>query len=253
MENSEDLAQEALKFLELAQELEEKKDFENAIAQYQKAADFLKRSGFLMHRLNDVYERIEELTNYIKQDQIIQRAQVQTQIEKLQEQAFSILEGAKKLEFDGFFEDAIEQYNSAITLLTQAGWSGVQLYNLELKKNDLRNELERQKVIQEHEELLPGQQVQLLTKEKPQVVGIFGEKVSADKAKSIDEFRIMKKRQEDLQNQAFAHIDKAKTFEKEKKFDTAILNYEQAISLLNSIGWHSQTQNIQTIIQKLKK
>ena len=240
MENSEDLAQEALKFLELAQELEEKKDFENAITQYRKASDFLKRSGFLMHRLNDVYERIEELTNYLKQDQIIQRAQVQTQIEKLQDQAFSILEGAKKLEFDGFFEDAIEQYNSAITLLTQAGWSGVQLYNLELKIKDLRNELERQKVTQEHEkedEFLPEQQVQLLTKEKPQVVGIFGEKVSADKAKSIDEFRIMKKHQEDLQKQAFTHIDKAKMSEKEKKFDTAILNYEQAIDLLNSIGW----------------
>ena len=51
----------------------------------------------------------------------------------------------------------------------------------------------------------------------------------------MEQFKVMKNHEEDIQNQAFAHIDKAKVFENEKKFGTAILNYEHAVELLNSI------------------
>ena len=256
LQNSEELAREAIKFLELAQKFEEEKNAEKAISHYQKAAEFLKQSGFLMHRIKDVYGRIEALNNYLKQDQLIQHTQEQTKVEKLQDQAFALLEGAKKFEFEGFLEDAIQQYMSAITLLIQSGWSEVSLENLKLKIKNLTDDIKRQKLMQQDQQKeleLSEEYTQTLLEKKSQVAGFFGEKASADKVKSIEKFRAQKKLEEDLQNQAFDLIDKAKMFEKEKKFENAIMNYERAIELLNSIGWNAQTQNIQTILKKLRK
>ena len=146
MQNPEELAQEALQFLELAQKFEEEKNAEEAISNYQKAVEFLKISGYLMHRINDIYERIEELKDFIKQKRLYQQTQIKTQVEQLQDQAFALLEGAKKLESDGFFEDAIQQYISAINLLNQSGWSETQLENLRLKIKDLSDTLKRNKL-----------------------------------------------------------------------------------------------------------
>ena len=44
-----------------------------------------------------------------------------------------IIDRATELESNGSFQDAIERYNSAIKLLTQAGWSESQLQNLKMK------------------------------------------------------------------------------------------------------------------------
>ena len=54
MQNPEELAQEALNFLELAQKFEEEKNAEQAISNYQRAVEYLKQSGYLMHRINDI-------------------------------------------------------------------------------------------------------------------------------------------------------------------------------------------------------
>lgn len=252
LQNPEDLAQEALNLLEIAQKFEEEKDIEEAISNYQKAADFLKQSGFLMHRIQEIYDRIGELKDFIHKETLYQRTQAKAQIEQLQDQAFSILEGAKKLEFDGFFEDAIQQYLSAINLLIDAGWSETQLENLKQKINTLVKELKQQKSIQPGKVELK-EVPQIVPEEKPQIVDMFGKKSSIEKAEVIEKFRTKKKHEEDIQNEAFVHIDAAKMFEEDKKFDNAILNYERAIELLNSIGWYLQSQKIQTIIEKLKR
>ncbi|MFX1385870.1 MAG: hypothetical protein ACFE9M_01520 [Promethearchaeota archaeon] len=255
MKNPEDIAQEALKFLELAQEFEEEKNLEEAISQYQKAADFLKQSGFLMHRIQEIYDRIGELKDFIQKETLYQRTQAKVQMEQLQDQAFTLLEGAKKLEFDGILEDAIQQYLSAINLLVEAGWSEIQLENLKLKINKLARDLEQQKSFQQYQqEQVELEEVpQVVPDEKPQVVGMFGQKTSVEKAEVIDKLIAKKKHEEDVQSEAFAYIEAAKMFEKDKKFDNAIMNYERAVELLNSIGWKVQTQKIQTIIEKLKK
>ena len=130
MQNPEGLAQKAIISLELAQKFEEEKNIQQAISNYENAVEFLKQSGYLMHRINDIYERIEELKNSLKKEKIYQQAQIKTQVEQLQDQAFALLEGAKKLEFDGFFEEANQQYSSAINLLSQSGWSETQLENI---------------------------------------------------------------------------------------------------------------------------
>jgi hypothetical protein len=256
MQNPEFLAQEALKFLELAQKFEEEKSVENAISHYQKAADFLKQSGFLIHRIQEIYDRISELKEFTQKEALYQRAQAKTQIEQLQDQAFTLLEGAKKLEFDGFFEDAIQQNLSAINLLAQAGWSEAQLKNIKSKINKFAKDLEDKKSIQEVQEQeieLKQQETRIIPEEKPEVVGMFGQKSSVEKAEVIERFKAKKKHEEDIQNQAFAHLDAAKMFEKDKKFNNAIMNYERAIELLDSIGWSAQIKNIQMLIEKLNK
>jgi len=256
MQNPEELAQEALKFLELAQKFEAEKNAEQAISNYQRAVEYLKQSGYLMHRINDIYERIEELKNFLKQEKMYQQTQIISQVEQLQDQAFALLEGAKKLESDGFFEDAIQQYISAINLLNQSGWSETQLENLRLKIKDLSDILKKEQVIHQRQqkELTPPEEyLQKIEDRKPEVVGMFGETASREKSESIARYRSRKMQEEETQNHAFAHIDKAKEFEKERKFDKAIMNYESAIELLNSIGWNEQTQKIKVIIEKLKK
>ncbi|MFW9824511.1 MAG: hypothetical protein ACFFE4_16325, partial [Candidatus Thorarchaeota archaeon] len=110
MLNPEELAQEAIKSLELAHKFEEEKDIPQAISSYEKAVEFLKQSGYLIHRINEIYQRMEELKDYLKKEEIYQQTQIKAQAEQLQDQAFAILEGAKKLEFDGFFEEANKQY-----------------------------------------------------------------------------------------------------------------------------------------------
>lgn len=253
MQNPEELAQEALNFLELAQKLEEERDVEKAIINYEKAGELLKQSGYLTHRVQDIYDRIQELNKYLKQDKLYQYTQTQTQIEQLQDQAFALLDGAKKLESDGFFEDAINQYESAIDLLMQAGWSDTQLDNLNEKIKLITNKLEQEKEILKQKELVSSQQeIQQPVETQPQTVSMFGEKASPDKVKRIETYKTMKKRLEEIQNEAFELIDKAKEFEQKRNFDRAIMNYERAVELLNSIGWIEQTRNIQEIIQKLK-
>ena len=256
MENPEDLAQEALKYLENAQKFEAEKNAEEAISNYQIAAEYLKQSGYLMHRIDEIYERVEELKGFLKQEKLYEQTQMKTQSVQLQEQAFALLEGAKKLESDGFFEDAVQQYLSAISLLNQSGWSETQLENLKLKIKDLSNTLKKEQAIsqRQQQELTPPEEfLQKMDDKKPGVVGMFGEIATKEKAESIARYRSRKNQEEETQNHAFSHIDKAKVFENERKFDKAILNYERAIELLNSIGWDDQTQNIKIIIEKLRR
>ncbi len=255
MENNEALAQEAVRYLSLAQRFEQEGQIEKAIEHYGVAAEYLKNSGYLMQRIDEIYSRIEELKRFVKQEIFYRQEHSRAQVEQIQEQAFSLLDGAQKLESDGFLEDAIGQYMSAIKLLVQSGWTETQLENLKSKISVLAGNLERQKRIQTQKVIEPQQletEPQQLETE-PQVVGAFGKKKIASKAEELKRYREAKQREEQIETDAFAFIDNAKFFEKDNKFDEAIENYENAIELLNLIGWQTQTQNIALIVQKLRK
>ncbi|MFX1529213.1 MAG: hypothetical protein ACFFB4_16690 [Promethearchaeota archaeon] len=247
MQDNDYLAQEALKYLERAQRFEEEGNNEEAIENYQIAADYLKKSGYMMHRVSDLYERIEGLKSFIQEKKLFQHKQAATQIEKLQDQAFVLIDKANKLESDGFFQGAIERYNSAIKLLTQAGWSETQIQNLRVKVTTL---IDKQN-IQESIKSESSQSVSDI-EVSPQVVDVFGEKKNAERTEQLIKYRQERARQKRIQNDAFTFIDNAKFFEKERRFDEAIENYEKAIQLLNSIGWKEQTQNLQFIVEKLR-
>ncbi len=248
MENNEALAQEAVRYLSLAQKFEQEGHIEKAIEHYEAAAEYLKNSGYLMQRIDEIYSRIEELKKLAKQEIFYRQERSRAQVDQIQDQAFSLLDGAQKLESDGFLEDAINQYMSAIKLLVQSGWTETQLANLKNKISDLAGNLERQKIIQTQKEI-ESQQLE----NEPQIVDAFGKKKIASKAEELKRYKEAKQREEQIQTDAFAFIDNAKFFEKDNKFDKAIENYEKAIELLNLIGWQTQTQNIALLVQKLRK
>ena len=254
MQKSEEAAQQALKFLELAYKFEEEKNIENSVEYYKKAVGLLKESGYLMHRIGDIYERIEELEEIQKKEKIYQQINLKTQEEHLQTQAFMLLDAAKQLESEGFIEDSIEKYNSAIKLLGQSGWSESQLENLKRKIKNVAEKWKKEQKLQNQQKKSPPEEyVTELRDQKPEIVGMFGHKASIEKKESIAQYRSKKKKEEETQDDAFSHLDKAKLFEAENNYYQAILNYERAMELLNSIGWNEQSKNIQVIINKLKK
>jgi len=58
---------------------------------------------------------------------------------------------------------------------------------------------------------------------------------------SVKEFEMYKQQEENTQREAFALLDSGAALTKQKEFDKAIEDYNQAIILLNSIGWQSYT------------
>ncbi len=252
MLGNEELAQEALKYLNLAQKFENEKNLEKAVESYELAADYLKNSGFMMDKIGDIYSRIEELKDFAKQEIIYSQASAKNQLEQIQEQAFSLLDGAQKLETDGFLVDAIEQYEAGIKLLIQSGWSEAQLSNLQSKLMTLSENLKHHEAVTKTKIGEVQEQDYTLREIKPQVVSAFGEKKSAARAEELRKYKEAKQREQEIQNDAFKFIDNAKFFENDKNFDEAIENYEKAVKLLNAIGWHDQTNSINIIIEKLK-
>ncbi|MHA1147628.1 MAG: hypothetical protein ACTSR8_05235 [Promethearchaeota archaeon] len=254
MENTEELAQQALALLEQAERFEENKNWSKAIECYTTASEFLKRSGYLLHRIDDIYTRITELKNYLQQDKFLQQTQTQQQLEQLQDQAFALLDAAKRLETEAKFQEAIEQYMAAIGLLAQAGWSETQLENIKGKILVLADNLDQQKKLLEQRDIQHSQQyIQPDLAAQPQIMGAPVMSAADQKAAALKAFEEKKRREEQMQNEAFAHIDNAKMFEKEKNFDAAIANYMRSIDLLNQLGWTQQTENLYTVVQKLQR
>jgi len=54
MLGNEELAQEALNYLNLAQKFENEKNLEKAVESYELAASYLKNSGFMMDEISDI-------------------------------------------------------------------------------------------------------------------------------------------------------------------------------------------------------
>jgi hypothetical protein len=240
--SSQELAQKALELINETDKLEEEHNWNKAIEKYEQAAEYLKQSGYIPHRIADIYNRVAEIKNFLNQEKSYQKQSNEAQLEQAQEQAFALLEGANKLEKDGLLTDALQEYMNAIKLLVNAGWSETQLENLKTKVLNLTQNIEQQKNLQE-------QQQKIYIQQKAEE-SIQGADESTLKLKAYE-----RKRQDEemIQNRAFELIDKANTFEKDKKYDDAIKNYQIAMELLNSIGWTQQTKNLQIVIENIKK
>ena len=256
MQNKEEFAQKALKLLGEAQNLEENGDIKRAIEFYQEAADYLKNSGLMIERVSDIYSRIEELKQYQKDQILYQKTQKDAEIERLQEEAFAILDGASKSEAKGLYENAIQQYESAIKLLTKAGWMESQIQNLKLKISQLKEKDQKRQITQRRQEFSPPEPEQQFVPEveiQPQITDAFGRKKDPQQAEKIHKYTELKQQEEQIQDDAFTFIDNAKFYERDGKLDTAIESYGKAIELLNSIGWQDQISSIQNIVERLKR
>ncbi len=244
-----ELAQKALELLNQTDKLEEERNWAKAIEKYKQAAEYLKQSGFLPHRIEDIYKRITEINDFLEQEKRYQMQTQQVHLEQIQEQAFAILDGAKKFETDGHFEDAIQQYMSAIKLLVESGWTESQLENLKEKIIGLTQKIEQQK-----DTTYLQQQIQIPKDFKPKEISTeVGNSAIDLKSEQVKAFETKRKREEQIQNESFELIDKAKIFESEKRYDNAINCYQEAIRLLKSIGWTDQTRNLEILIGKLRK
>ena len=250
MDINEGIAQEALKFLENAEKLEESGNLEEAIEYYQNAAEYLKRSGYSLTRINDIYERVQKLKDYISKDKSIRKAQLNAELEQLQERAFSLLDAANKFEITGQFNESIIQYNSAINLLVNAGWSDMQLENLREKVRTLSHKIAESQALNEQ----ISKEVDNIQPEvsQAQVVGAFGKKKDATKSEELRKFTEARAKEEKVQEDAFQFIDNARFFEQDRKYGKAIESYKNAVELLNSIGWREQTNQLESIIAKLE-
>jgi len=256
MQNKEQFAEKALKLLGEAQAFEENGDIQRAIEFYQESADYLKNSGVLMERVGDIYTRIEQLKQYQKEQILYEKAQKDAEVEKIQEEAFALLDGASKSEAKELFENAIQQYESAIKLLTKAGWMEPQIQNLRMKISQIREKMESQKIAHTSQQVSPPEPVRQsvpAVESKPQVTDAFGRKKDLRQAEKVQQYKERKQQEEQIQNDAFAFIDNAKFFERDGKLDEAIESYGKAIELLRSIGWEEQIGNLQIIVEKLKR
>lgn len=249
-----DLAQSALKFLEVAEKFEETKNWNKALENYEKAVEDLKQSGYLTERLSNLYSRIADIKNLINQRKKIQHSQATEQIEQLQDQAFALLDGAKKLENDGFLDDSVKQYMSAISILVQAGWSESQLETIKSQVISVAEEADKQRVIKRQQtQTLQNVESQASPEIKKQELDASAQPFIDRKTDTIRTYEEKKRQEDKIQSEAFNLIDEAKKHEKENNFDIAIKKYQESIKLLNSIGWTEQTQNIQVIIANLKR
>lgn len=229
---SKSLAQKAIILLELAEKFEAEQNWHKAVQTYSEAADLLKKSGLLSHRIDDIYGRMTYLNQLIQQEKLHQRHQSEAQFASLQDQAFQILDQANELEKKGQFQDAISQYMSAISLLAQVGWDESQLGNIKLKLEKLASLIQHQQV--------PIPAVGGVAREEK----AFGAPIVAMQSTALDkkskarlEFEAKRKQEDDYQNRAFESIDLAKDLLKQKQFVEAKTKYLEAIKFLKTIGW----------------
>jgi hypothetical protein len=245
----EQMAQRAIELLDEAETFEEDKNWPKAIENYQRAADYLNQSGYLQHRIDDIYTRMTELNNLLaKEKGLLQQTQAvqAAQAEEAQEKGFILLDDAKKLESSGRFQESIQKYMDAISFLAQAGWTDSQLENLQSKIQEIALNIQRQQQMQQQ-----GQPV--ATSQPAQVMSTSVQPVIDQKAAAVKSYEARKIQEEDMQNQAFSLIDEAKSLELQKNYDGAIDSYQKAIGLLNTLGWAQQTQNLQLVVDKLRR
>ncbi len=198
-------------------------------------------------KIND-FSGKEDSSDLIKMEGVTQAEADQLQIE-----GYSLIERAKLKEKQGLIEEAIIDYGRAIKSLKRAGWTENQLAELRQSKERLENDPSRAYSQRfEKKKIMSTQKIDI-RKEEFKTEGYIGTKILDDKAVKIKAFETKKHREEEIQNTAFSYIDKAKVFEKDKELLKAVSNYKEAVKLLDSIGWKSQTHKIQIKINNLEK
>ncbi len=280
---NEELAQQAIELLSKAEDFELQRDWAKAIEIYNEAAEFLKNSGFFLHRINEIFSRIAELNNYIQlemEDQEyqpqIQNEQIKSEAKKikshlvetsslpipdfkaealkgykrekidrdaLQNRAFALMDQAKKFEKDKSFDKAIINYQEALELLNSLGWG-------EQTKHIL-NEIERLKREKKNFEKFYSQekdQIAFLDDSTAKQQTVRQSEAERKDLKRV-EFEEMKKKEEAIKIRAFKLIDTSRNLEREMKYDEAIIQLEQVIDLFKSILWE---KNITPIMNNIK-
>ncbi|MBN1800220.1 MAG: hypothetical protein JW891_01860 [Candidatus Lokiarchaeota archaeon] len=246
-------AENAIKYFELAEKFEESKDWEKAIENYELGVENLKQSGYLSERVEEIYSRIAELNNIISRKKQIQLEKTQDYKDKLEGEAYALLDGAKKLESEGFLQDAIKQYMTAVTAFIKVGWTEQQLESIQTKMLALAEVVDNRRESEAQQQQAASQIIHptLLTPHFQAGSGVFEGGVK--RIETVKKFEDKKKKEQEIQDESFTHLDKARDLEQRGEFDQAIQSYELAIKLLDSIGWVDQTKNLRVAVQKIQQ
>jgi len=233
----EQLAEKAVRYLDLAEKHEAELNWAKAIESYSKAVDLLKMSGLLLHHVDDINERITHLKQMTEQEKAFVRHKAEVELDSFKDQAFHLLDEAKSLEQRGRFQEAISRYTSAISLLEQANWDESSLGNIKLKLEKLV-ELFRQQQMISQQKALQATQTESKIEKSFGAPGVTIIPAGLDrKSKLKMEFEIKKQKEDDIQNRAFEAIDIGKKHLDKKDFESADSKYLEALNLLKSIGW----------------
>ncbi|MBN1214937.1 MAG: hypothetical protein JXA99_05780 [Candidatus Lokiarchaeota archaeon] len=242
--DSDELAQEAIKALELAGKYEAEDDIEKAIEIYQEALKNLIESGYLPHRNNDVQDHIDELVELLEDKKKSKQLGISEERSKLQKEAFLLIEQAEGLEKEGNFQKAIKKYELAIQLLKESGWTGVQLQHILEKIKYLNKNLGSQ-------DLIKRQKTLQYIDQKPKQHGIVETKKNFQ---SLQESYLEAKNEEErIREEAFKLIDDANELDKNEKYDEAIDQVNQAIDLFKSINWGSYIQPFEELLGQINE
>lgn len=231
------LAEEAVRHLDLAEKFESQQNWAKAIEEYSKAVDLLKRSGLLSLHIDDINERIMHLTQISQQSKALQRKEAEAEFSGLRDEAFHFLDKAKSLEVNGRYQEAISCYSSAIKLLEQAKWDESLLGQIKLKLEKLVDIFKQQQIMA-HQRALQTEQASIKVEKSFGAPETTIVPAGLDKRSKLRmEFETQKRKEEDIQNSAFEAIDMGKKFLEEKNFNVAKSKYLEALDLLRSIGW----------------
>ncbi len=231
------LAEEAVRHLDLAEKFESQENWAKAIEEYSKAVDLLKRSGLLSLHIDDINERIRHLTQISQQNKALQRKKAEAEFSGLRDEAFHFLDKAKSLEVNGRYQEAISCYSSAIKLLEQAKWDESLLGQIKLKLEKLVGIFKQQQIMA-HQRALQTEQAPIKVEKSFGAPETTIVPAGLDKRSKLRmEFETQKRKEEDIQNSAFEAIDMGKKLLEEKNFNVAKSKYLEALDLLRSIGW----------------
>jgi len=158
-----------------------------------------------------------------------------TDVRALQDKAFQMFQQAKILVNDNKKEEAIAVYIELIEILNLLRWS-----NVSKKIQEAIQEL-RQSISEEISQPVIKEEhvTQERTIESEPTAPLF-----RSHTQSIKEFELYKQQQDTIQKNAFALLDSGVIYANKKDYERAIEEYNQAIILLNSIGWQSYTPRI---------
>lgn len=170
--------------------------------------------------------------------------------ERLQEEAFALMDEAEALARDEEFDAAIQKYRDSVQILTNLGWTTETNQITEIIES-----LHERKT--ENEAPAPGP-----TAAPTGVTAPASEATSAAASAATPELAAMQQasarelqqkqqREAAARAEAFKALDVGSELVKQKQFTQAREEYRRAIDLLNSIGWSQQTQLIYESLQHL--
>jgi hypothetical protein len=272
---TEDLEKQAFNLLDEAKRSEHDKNYEVAVMKYLSAADMLNKLGWTSLTTN-IYEAVEVINKKKLEDKARSMAKVAIPIQvqkteeiqspvvitifnmsqfevkrseedKIQSEAFELINSAEKKAANKNFDEAIADYNHAIVNLNKIGWQG---YTPKIQS--VIEELIKQKELYEKnlDKLLRGQEV--VTNVENEVVSELLDKELETRRAKLQEFDKVKEKQKNLQDLAFSLIEEGQEAVNNSEFDEALRKYNQAIELLISVGWQDQIQQLNVMISNIQ-